>query len=398
MTGIERLRELTRKRSTIAVPLVDGTYQGGYVAATEDISEQLRDIIDQIEREHAEDAEAVAWVRDHGGLEEVRRHWTLGVEASTACGMEVTDDASLTSCLHVLGCLTEYDVPLAHAVVAERWPGGRPDECGNDRVMGELRRRLVPDGMEWLVEAWPRFEGGEPVRLGEEAIGFSRKPPFVVDHVVLFDGGEATVCAEADHGSGKAENFIRVFPGERVKRPAPRALDADGVDVELSDDLYSVEGGLKFHVSYINRVSNKIATDAMFALDKWADPAMYTHRAPVLAADGRPLREGETVWVTMDNPHDAPLDKGDEVTVKFVPQKTIAHVEDKVGSVWYVGPDDLTHERPDSWERLEEDAESLRQTIAAQLGDYDFDEFGKDSVQTRLMALVRRAKALAGDA
>ena len=79
-----------------------------------------------------------------------------------------------------------------------------------------------------------------------------------------------------------------------------------------------------------------------------------SHRAPVLAADGRPLREGETVWVTNDGPSDAPLEKGDEVTVRFVPQAEIVHVEDEKGSVWFVGPNDLTHERPeaDSYQQL----------------------------------------------
>ena len=54
-------------------------------------------------------------------------------------------------------------------------------------------------------------------------------------------------------------------------------------------------------------------------------------------------------------------------------------------------------ESPDSWERLEGDAEALRNDIAWNLGDFspsDFEDDG-DSVQNRVVALVRRAKALA---
>lgn len=58
----------------------------------------------------------------------------------------------------------------------------------------------------------------------------------------------------------------------------------------------------------------------------------------------------------------------------------------------------LTHTEPDSWERLEEDAESIRQTIARNFGDFspsDFKQSG-DSLQDRVSDIVRRAKALAG--
>lgn len=88
------------------------------------------------------------------------------------------------------------------------------------------------------------------------------------------------------------------------ERPAPKVLDADGVEVEIGDDLYTVDGMLKFHVSAIDKRSGRIATEAMFALDKWADPKMYTHHAPVLAADDKPLREGETVWGTGREQHE----------------------------------------------------------------------------------------------
>ena len=52
----------------------------------------------------------------------------------------------------------------------------------------------------------------------------------------------------------------------------------------------------------------------------------------------------------------------------------------------------------DSTEQLEEDAESIRQTIARNFGDFspsDFKQSG-DSLQDRVSDIVRRAKALAG--
>ena len=34
----------------------------------------------------------------------------------------------------------------------------------------EMRPRLMPEGMEWLVEAWPRFEDDAPLKLGDMAL------------------------------------------------------------------------------------------------------------------------------------------------------------------------------------------------------------------------------------
>ena len=129
-----------------------------------------------------------------------------------------------------------------------------------------------------------------------------------------------------------------VDPGKRVKRPAPKVLDADGVEIELGDGLYSVEGCLKLHVSHIDRTNGKIATYAMFSLDKWVDPSMYTHRAPVLAADGRPLREGEAVW-SVDSGTRYTVEK---ITDELIPIKCCS----EMGSTVSLHPSQLTHERP----------------------------------------------------
>lgn len=143
-----------------------------------------------------------------------------------------------------------------------------------------VEARLMPEGM-----SWPVFEDSEPVRIGDVVSDVE------VRSVVFRDGGILLSDCTSVPGWGTWRSYK-----EPIKRPAPKVLDADGVEVEVGDDLYSVEGMLKFHVSAIDKKSGRIATEAMFALDKWADPKMYTHRAPVLAADGEPLREGETVW------------------------------------------------------------------------------------------------------
>ena len=99
-----------------------------------------------------------------------------------------------------------------------------------------------------------------------------------------------------------------------------------------------------------------------------------THRAPVLAADGEPLREGEHVW------H---VETGAELVVKELPKpgeyQAVVVFAPPASHLTSFDPDMLTHERPDSWERLEEDA--------ANLDEMPCDYSAKD--------LVRRAKKLA---
>ena len=131
----------------------------------------------------------------------------------------------------------------------------------------------------------------------------------------------------------------------------------------------------------------------MFSLDKWADPAMYTHRAPVLAADGRPLREGETVW---------DKDTGDRFEVNGFSDDgfVVCWDVDRCEADIEIKPSQLTHERPvaDTWERLEEDAGK----DPCDYFGFDGDETcgkcpasAKNCEQTMARDLVRRAKKLA---
>lgn len=173
--------------------------------------------------------------------------------------------------------------------------------------------------------------------------------------------------------------------GDRLRTLAgywqPMGLDHTLMDIaKMADEEVEV----KFNVSDIDKKSGRIATEAMFDLDKWADPKMYTHRASVLAADGKPLREGETVWG---------VNTGYEYTVAGFNPTTDEDGDPCVMVVCKTESDCradipsncLTHERPDSWERIERDAKDIDETIES--------EWGGDCTDAR--DLVRRCRALA---
>lgn len=97
----------------------------------------------------------------------------------------------------------------------------------------ELRReneRLaepqLPDGVEW-----PRFEDGALVGIGDEADGDGE--PMAVRGVTLYANDWGITL--------ESEGTVAVLSGkngERVKRPKPRVLDADGVPIEAGDVVY----------------------------------------------------------------------------------------------------------------------------------------------------------------
>ena len=109
--------------------------------------EGLNDTIENLRLELGEARDAIAWVREHGGLERVKNllDWVVG-HCSTRQQLD-------------------FDFWLSGRVMHEL--GFEEDMADRDEVERRLLARLMPDGMEWLVEAWPRYEDGKPVRIGD---------------------------------------------------------------------------------------------------------------------------------------------------------------------------------------------------------------------------------------
>ena len=99
-----------------------------------------------------------------------------------------------------------------------------------DRIDAE---RALPEGMEW-----PRFEDGGLVRIGDE-LEFEGKTMLVCDATFYADGW-ALWCDREDM-SGRLYGKC----GERVKRPAPKVLDADGVPIKVGDTVWATYDGRK---------------------------------------------------------------------------------------------------------------------------------------------------------
>ena len=99
-----------------------------------------------------------------------------------------------------------------------------------DRIDAE---RALPDGMEW-----PRFEDGELVKM-DDKIEFEGKTMLVCDATFYADGW--ALWCDCEDMSGRLYGKY----GERVKRPAPKVLDADGVPIKVGDTVWATYNGRK---------------------------------------------------------------------------------------------------------------------------------------------------------
>lgn len=313
-------------------------------AARQEVS-RLNDLL-------AERDEAAAWVREYGGLREMKNvfdefccYHAVFMDLCDRLGVKIpkgSPDASDGPCI---------------VVAAER--------C--DRV---LDSRLMPSGMRW-----PRYEDGELVRIGSTA-PFGRGGSMAVTGVELIDNGFIL------HGRLKetGKPCQDVYPvDQRVKRP--QVLAADGEPLEVGQTVWMTEPPYSQHIvrdlhgGHANFVD---AISADYPVSK------LTHQRPVLDADGVPTKVVDTVHI---------LGEPDEYTVTAVDTGFI-EVEFH-GSGLVFDEKGLTHTKPeqDSLERIEADAETL--VYGAAQDAFHGLEF-RDELRKGIGDIMRRCKELAG--
>lgn len=227
-----------------------------------------------------------------------------------------------------------------------------------------LRGRLMPEGYEW-----PRFEDGEPVRLGDEIDGEGIKFPMMptgnVYGLELCNDGKPHWVIHIDniglqlnkHGE-MPHPVKRLELGERVKRPVPR--DRDGIRIEVGDVVFGKDGRLWDVAGY-----------------RW-DKAPYV----IEGESGGKIRQMKPHWLTHEDPGKASRECPESGGKASRPDRRESH-----------DPADkpvCASLSADSWEALEEHA--------ACLDGFMCDEMAKRGInRSAFRILVRRARALAGE-
>lgn len=238
------------------------------------------------------------------------------------------------------------------------------------------------DDEKRILGLWPKYEDGSYVRLGDSYIDTDGDE----NEVMAIEFNDR--CTDLVGLEGFHTGFDTL--GERVKRPAPKVLDADGVEIKVGDRIYSIENGNSYIVRSVNG-SGTLELEG-FEYKGWSSKR-FTHMQPAIDADGVPIKVDDTVW----------HEDGSELHVigfcDMKDGKTMLTVEyaaepTKWGEVCCLS---VTHTRPDSWEQLEEDIAKYPCRYAEEVKGSKFNSCSECPWHSEVMArdIVRRAKALA---
>ena len=105
---------------------------------------------------------------------------------------------------------------------------------------GTLHERLADLVEPQLPESveWPRFEDGELVKIGDDV---EYKGETMRVYLATLDADGWALWCSREGIDGRLSGSY----GERVKRPAPKVLDADGVPIEVGDTVWATYNGCK---------------------------------------------------------------------------------------------------------------------------------------------------------
>lgn len=187
---------------------------------------------------------AAEWLR--GIIEEYEAN---GAQSCLAMAEMFGIDCEYETCR---GCMTKMMAAIADRIDAER---------------------AVPEGVEW-----PRFEDGELVEAGDE-VEFEGETMRVYSATFNVDGWVLWCSREGIDGR------LRGSYGERVKRPTPEVLDADGVPIKVGDTVFFIDGNNRaLTVEHIDANGGDPAVDLVYAGElinlHSLTPEKLTHERP----------------------------------------------------------------------------------------------------------------------
>ena len=137
-----------------------------------------------------------------------------------------------------------------------------------DRIDAE---RALPDGVEW-----PRFEDGGLVRIGDDV---EYKDETMRVYLATLDSDGWALWCSREGIDGRLSGSY----GERVKRPAPKVLDADGVTIKVGDTVYCDDDPDPWQVDLICAGSIGYCTVRLkdsAGIYKSADAPRLSHKKP----------------------------------------------------------------------------------------------------------------------
>lgn len=278
------------------------------------------------------------------------------------------------------------------------------ERCAAMAERAGMGRRALPERERRILDMWPRYEDGEPVMIGDGVDGLD---------------GEIIEVYIAENAAAIWNNFanhMHLSPGERVKRPAPEVLDADGVSIKVDDTVWH-EDGSELHVIGFGGAQDgetMLVVEYAAGPTKWGEvrclSVTHTRPAPkVLDADGVEIHVGDTVYGVGRSQHSFDVIDPHHIDPEVGEAFSVRCYDRDEGEECHCRPGLLTHDLPDSWKQLESDANkdvvdywgcagrSCYACPAMIDGQTPNGRYGCRSCKiAERLDIIRRAKALAG--
>lgn len=253
MTGFERLREYAREMDEdLYGDCEEGQKLHNGHCPTEGCrichARVINDIADQIEREHSDDHEITEWVRDNGGIENIKD--------------ELANDRELVM-----------------VVCDALWPDGKVPCCenGNEQIADELDKRLMPPGMEW-----PKVDGKKvDFTTGyEPSLG-------VLEAVEIYNNGACNVMSH--------DGIVKSVSDIHIAKQDP--IGADGLPIKIGETVWHKDGRGPWTVEVVHVDTDQVTCLEKINVSGTYPPLMLTHTKPVIGADHLPIKKGDTVYL-----------------------------------------------------------------------------------------------------
>ena len=140
----------------------------------------------------------------------------------------------------------------------------------------------IADRIEREYMPLPRFEDGEPVKVGDRVDGYSQEGAEVV---AVMNSDMVVVRSTVKGGYGYHDEAypLLLWDVRELKRPEPEVLDADGVPIIVGDVVYFVDNAEAFDVLGVESDGDEpvhIGRKDGTSTDAWVSPGELTHKQP----------------------------------------------------------------------------------------------------------------------